>query len=71
MSRSTNPKGADIRRLDFAHQPGKDDSSIDSVCMNCLQTVGSSDKEWDLAGCEFFHSLQCWKKKPKSPQRIV
>jgi len=70
MNRSAKPERASIRRFQFSHRPRKDDSNIESICLNCLQTVGSSDKEWDLEGCEFFHTLQCWKKKPKNMRRI-
>ena len=42
-------------------------AGLNFVCLNCSETVGSSsDQEWDLAGCEFIHSLECWKRKPKS-----
>jgi hypothetical protein len=70
MVRSTNQERSENPRLAFAHNR-KQEGGFESVCLNCSETIGSSDQEWDLAGCEFIHSLECWKKKPKSTQRIV
>jgi hypothetical protein len=46
------------------HRRRNDDGTYASICMFCYHTLESSLKERWLAGQEFRHTLECWKKKP-------
>jgi hypothetical protein len=68
MGKKIKSEPFEFRRLEFAHRKVGDE--IVSVCLNCLNTVGISRLEWDLAGCEFNHSLECWKRKPQKVSQL-
>ncbi len=42
------------------------DGTIESVCVNCAQPVGSGDTINELAGREFLHTLLCLRRAKDS-----
>lgn len=44
--------------------------TYDSICLSCFQTVATAKSLEELAGREFLHSLECYKRKRPVPDRM-